>query len=71
MRKSYFLSLLMVTAIVMAISALDAPAADIPGLVLYLSFDEKDPVDHSANPADITVHGDLKQEISTVQLPLR
>lgn len=63
MRKSYFLSLLMVTATVMAIWAWGVLAADIPGLVLYLSFDEQDPVDSSANPAEVTVHGDLRQAV--------
>lgn len=50
-----YLSLLIAVVMAIAFSAWNATAAGPEGLVLYLSFDEKDPVVHSPNPADVSV----------------
>ena len=60
MKKRYYFPLLL-TAIAIALPLRGASAGDIPGLVLYLSFDEQKPVDHSADPAEVLVHGNFSQ----------
>jgi hypothetical protein len=61
MRKglTYFLLLLVFAAFVFPLwNAVAAGLED--GLVLHLTFEEKDPVDHSRNPTDVSVKGSLK-----------
>ncbi|MFC1714204.1 LamG domain-containing protein [Candidatus Poribacteria bacterium] len=60
--RSYYLPLLMATAIVTTFLAWDAAAELTDGLVLYLSFEERDPIDHSPDPAQVSVEGNLDQE---------
>lgn len=60
MKKRHYI-LLLLTAMAIALPLRGAVAADIPGLVLYLSFEEQEPVDHSANPAEILIHGNYDQ----------
>ncbi len=52
----YYLSLLIIFATAMAIPAPGAMAADLEdGLILYLMFENEDPVDNSPDPADVSV----------------
>ncbi|MFC1714207.1 LamG domain-containing protein [Candidatus Poribacteria bacterium] len=58
-KRRFYISLLMV--VVIALPIWKAMAAEPEGLVLYLSFEEQDPVDHSTNPANVSIRGALKQ----------
>ncbi len=59
MKKTCFsLSLLMAMAI--AFPAWNAIAEDVEGLVLYLPFEEAEPIDHSPDPAEVSIRGELK-----------
>ena len=57
MRRRYvYLSFLLVIAV--AFPVWDASAAGLEdGLILYLTFEEEDPVDHSLEPADVSSKG--------------
>lgn len=56
MKKRYYCFLLLfVTAVVIAFSSWNAKSAELEdGLVLHLTFDEKEPVDRSPKPADVS-----------------
>jgi hypothetical protein len=51
----------MVVAAITAFLAWGAEAELSDGLVFYLPFEERDPIDHSPDPATVSVEGNVKQ----------